>query len=102
MPGMVIYEITTDVDAGLVDHYEQFMRLQHIPDLMATGCFQGAAFTRSAPGRYRIRYEAASEDDLARYLGEHGPRLREAFAARFPRGIEVVREVWTEIQRWSG
>jgi hypothetical protein len=78
------------------------MRQVHVPELLATGCFRAAALTRSAPGRYRVRYEAASEADLNRYLGTHAARLREAFAAHFPEGITVSREVWTALQSWDG
>ena len=40
---MVTYEVTTTVDPRLVEAYERFMRQVHIPDLLATGCFHGAA-----------------------------------------------------------
>jgi hypothetical protein len=99
--GMVTYEITTTVDPQLVEAYERYMRQVHIPDLMATGCFQGAALTRSALGRYRVRYEAPTEADLERYLATHATRLREDFASHFPEGLTVSREVWIAIQSWG-
>jgi Domain of unknown function (DUF4286) len=98
---MVTYEVTTTVEPALVERYEQYMRTIHIPDLLATGCFQSAAFTRSAPGRYRVRYEAPSEADLERYLAGHAPRLREDFASHFPQGITLSREVWVALQSWE-
>jgi hypothetical protein len=97
----VTYEVTTVVEPDLVERYERFMRATHIPELLATGCFHGAAFTRSGPGRYRTRYEAPSEAALERYLAEHAPRLREDFAAHFPRGITVSREVWAVLETWE-
>ncbi len=98
---MVTYEITTQVDPRWIESYERYMRQVHVPELLATGCFHAAALTRSAPGRYRVRYEAASEADLDRYLETHAAGLREAFAAHFPEGITVSREVWTGLQRWD-
>lgn len=97
----VTYEITTVVEPDLVERYERFMRATHIPELLATGCFHGAAFTRSGEGRYRIRYEAPTEAALDRYLAEHAPRLRDHFAAQFPRGITVSREVWLTLETWA-
>jgi hypothetical protein len=98
---VVTYEVTTTLDQGLVEAYERYMRETHIPDLLATGCFHGAVFTRSAPGRYRIRYEAPSQADLERYLSTHAARLREDFASHFPQGVTVSREVWVAIQTWE-
>ena len=98
---MVTYEITTLVQPHLVEAYERYMRERHIPEILETGCFQGAVLTRAAPGRYRVRYEAPSEGELERYLGTHATRLREEFASHFPDGVTVSREVWTGIQAWD-
>jgi hypothetical protein len=97
----VTYEITTTVEPDLAEAYERYMRATHIPDLLATGCFLGAAFTRSAAGRYRVRYQASSQADLDRYLTKHATRLREDFATHFPQGITVSREVWATLQSWE-
>lgn len=98
---MVTYEVTTIVEPRLVEAYERYMRQVHIPDLLATGCFRGAALPRAAAGRYRVRYEAPSEADLDRYLATHATRLREDFASHFPEGVTASREVWVAIQRWG-
>jgi hypothetical protein len=98
---MVTYEVTTTVAPRLVDAYERYMRQVHIPDLLATGCFHGAALTRSAPGRYRVRYEAPAEAELERYLATHATRLRDDFASHFPEGVTASREVWVAIQSWG-
>jgi hypothetical protein len=97
---MVTYEVTAAVEAGLAERYEAFMRDTHIPAVFATGCFRAVSFERAESGRYRIRYEAASQADVDRYLGEHTARLRADFVAHFPTGAALSREVWTELQRW--
>ena len=94
MSAMVTYEVTAAVRPELAGAYERFMREQHIPDLLATGAFVAASFSRSAPGRYRIRYEAADRATLDRYLAEHAPRLREDLLRHFPSGVDLSREVW--------
>jgi hypothetical protein len=98
---MVIYEVTATVAAELVPGYEQFMREQHIPALLRTGCFRSAVLARSAPGRYRMRYEAEGEGELERYVAQFAEELRAEFVARFPSGIELSREVWTVVEAWS-
>ena len=98
---MVTYEVTTIVEAPLVEAYERYMRGVHIPDLLATGCFDGATFTRGTAGRYRIRYEAPSEAALEDYLATHAARLRAVFASHFPEGVTATREVWVAVESWT-
>ena len=97
---MVTYEITAAVRADLCEAYERYMREQHIPDLLETGAFAGASLSRSAPGRYRVRYEAHSRAALEWYLAEHAPRLRQHFAEAFPVGVELTREEWSVLASW--
>ena len=97
---MIIYEVTAVVEARLAEAYERYMR-QHIPDVLACGCFQSADFASASSGRYRMRYEASTAEDLERYLATHAARLREDAASRFPEGVILTREVWTAIERWS-
>lgn len=99
---MLTYEITATVRPDLCDAYERYMRERHIPDLMQTGAFIAASFSRSAAGRYRIRYEAATRQALDAYLTEHAPRLRQHFTDTFPEGIELSREEWTVLESWPG
>ncbi len=98
---MVIYEVTAVVEPQLVEAYELFMRREHIPHLLATGCFVGASLARSSAGRYRIRYDAESQAELDRYLATHAARLRDEFARHFPAGVTLAREVWTGVERWD-
>jgi hypothetical protein len=99
---MVIYEITAAVQAELVEEYEKYMRERHIPDLLATGYFRGAYFTRSAENRYRIQYHARDRAALENYLQTEAGRLRADFLAHFPEGIGLSRENWDILESWNG
>jgi hypothetical protein len=99
---MVSYEVTATVEPELTDEYERFIREDHIPALMATGCFRSAALTRVAPGRYRMRYDADMRADLDYYLARHAARFRAEFVARFPSGVSLEREVGEVLQVWPG
>ena len=98
---MIIYEITAIVRADLIDEYEKYMRERHIPDLLKTGCFSGAKFTRSEENRYRIQYEARDIASTENYLQTYAARLRDDFKAHFPEGAEVFRENWEVLQIWT-
>lgn len=94
------YEVALAVNPALADRLERYMRERHIPDVLATGCFLGAAFEREAPGHYRTRYVAASLEELNRYLDEHAAALRADFAAHFP-SLTAQRANWEELERWG-
>lgn len=98
---MVIYEITAAVRADLVEKYEKYMRERHIPDLLDTGYFQRAYFTRAPENRYRIQYHARDQKALGEYLKTKAEFLRADFLAHFPEGIEVSRENWNVLQDWQ-
>lgn len=100
MSRSVIYEITTTVEENSVETYEKYMREQHIPDLLATGFFTRAFFTRSAENAYRVQYHAPNRTSLDEYLKSEADRLRADFAAHFPKGISVEREVWEIVESW--
>ena len=97
---MIAYEVTAVTEPHLAEAYERYMR-QHIPDVLATGCFREAMLAKAAAGHYRIRYEASTAEDLERYLTIHAPRLREDARAHFPECVTLSREVWSAIQRWD-
>ena len=97
---MLIYEITAVVSEKLVETYEKYMRERHIPDLIATGYFKSAYFTRSTENRYRIQYHAHNQKALDEYLEKDAPRLREDFNSHFPAGIEISRENWEILETY--
>jgi hypothetical protein len=100
MSPTVLYEITAAVNAELIEKYEKYMRERHIPDLLATGRFIGAKFTRSSENRYRIVYEAHDQKSLDNYLEKEAAILRADFQQHFPSGVELSRENWIVLQEW--
>jgi hypothetical protein len=96
------YEVTLEVDRDRVGEMEGYMRTEHIPEILRTGCFSRITFERSDSGSFRTRYEAASQEALDAYFRDHAERLRQDFRGRFPQGVVPSREVWTEIERWGG
>jgi hypothetical protein len=101
MSRTIIYEITAVIQTELIEQYEKYMRERHIPDLLSTGYFNGAKFTRSEGNSYRIQYEARDRASLENYLQKDAARLRVDFHAHFPEGAEVFRENWEVLQSWQ-
>ncbi len=98
---MVIYEITAVVRADLLKEYEKYMRRRHVPDLLKTGHFRRAYFSRLAENQFRIQYHAADQNALDEYLQTQAARLRADFLAHFPEGVELSRNVWSVLQIWE-
>lgn len=97
---MITYEVTATVRDDLRKRYEVYMRERHIPDVLLTGLFAGAQFLRDDEGRFCARYELVDRAALERYLSTHSGRLRADFAAHFPEGVELRREIWSGLMQW--
>ncbi|CAN5598509.1 hypothetical protein BH20ACI4_BH20ACI4_11830 [soil metagenome] len=97
---MIVYEITAIVREDLIEEYEKYMRGRHIPDLLETGFFASAFFTRSGENLYRIQYHAHDQAALDEYLKTKAEFLRNDFLEHFGEGVEVSRENWEILQSW--
>jgi uncharacterized protein DUF4286 len=97
---MLRYEVRLAIEPALVAGVEHYMRSRHIPEILATGCFQEARFDRLDATSVRTSYIAATREDLDRYLQQHAPRARADFHQHFPAGAVPTREVWEEVQHW--
>ncbi len=98
---MIIYEISANVRLDLTGEYEQFMRETHIPDLLETGYFSGAELERVTDGVYRARYLAENRETLEDYFQTEVERLREDFNKKFPKGIDVSRQILEILEIWK-
>jgi hypothetical protein len=98
---MIRYEVTLEVDSARTAAVAEYMRDVHIPQILATGCFRSIRLERASPTRLRASYTSRRADDLDRYLREYAPALREAFQTRFPLGVALTRETWTEVAVWD-
>ena len=98
---MIRYDVMLEIEPALAAEVVPYLRDVHIPEIFATGCFRTIRLERGAAGRLRATYLASRSDDLDHYLRVHAPALRTAFQARFPTGVRVARETWTEIAVWE-
>ena len=98
---MIRYEVVLEVEGPLAAAVAEYMRDVHIPEIFDTGCFRAIRFERASLTRLRTTYAAQRADDLEHYLRTHAPALRAAFQARFPAGVTLSRETWTEVAVWE-
>ena len=99
--GRVVYEITATVQADLAADYEQFMRDEHIPELLATNLFTDAELMSDGNGSFRIVYVCGSRADLESYLTKFAAAMRQKSLDRFPSGVEASRAEWNVLETWE-
>jgi hypothetical protein len=100
--GHVLYEVRgTTNDVILADTIETYLRVTHVPEVLATGCFAGAYVSRLDPLTFRTTYVAHDHASLEEYFAMHTARLRDAFVRRFPTGVTLAREEWIVAERFG-
>ena len=72
--GDIIYNVTTQVSHGIAKQWLKWLREEHIPEIVATGCFTHAAILRlievdeTQGPTYAIQYHATSKAFYNRYI----------------------------------
>lgn len=104
MPPELIYQVTVAIAAKSEGEWTEWMLSRHIPDVMASGCFDAFRFMKQlSPGdsaksaaprtSYIIEYDCASREKLAAYQTDHAPRLQQEHAARYAGLFEAQRKI---------
>lgn len=87
---MVLYNVTIKVDTSVAEEWLQWMKEEHIPDLMQTGCFKDAKLFRllevdEQDGiTYAAQYFCADMGNYQSYIDGHADEMRARGLARFP------------------
>ena len=83
------YEVTMDVDSSIAEEWVEYMRSEHIPEVMQTGVFISCQFlriiepTKEGLECFRITYEAKSLSAIQDYRAELSPELQRKHNARY-------------------
>ena len=85
---MIIYNVTVNVDSDVHEEWVRYMREEHIPDVLKTGCFLEARFTRVMVREeqgvtYSTQYLCESEEILQKYADDFAPALQKDHKDRF-------------------
>lgn len=80
---MFIYNVTTQVDHSIQQAWLQWIKEEHIPEIINTGCFtQGTVLhlleiDDSEGSTYAVQYIAESKALYNRYLDKFAPLMRQ-------------------------
>ena len=101
---MLLYNVTCNVDEAVADAWLFFMRTVHVPEVIATGCFERSQICQLLDeedngGRtYAIQYYAPDAATLDRYQRDYAPALRADLERRFPQQFVAFRTVLEVIE----
>jgi hypothetical protein len=98
--GGVLYEVTVQVDREIADEWLSWMERVHVPEVLATGCFESCSVTRvlepdGAGGRmaFALVYRAPALEACRDYQAHHAPRLQRHHAERYAGRFEASRRL---------
>lgn len=79
---MIIYNVTTQVDHQIARQWLQWMQEEHIPGMIATGCFDNATILRlievdeTGGLTYAVQYHAATKELYNHYIQTFADEMR--------------------------
>jgi hypothetical protein len=80
---MFIYNVTTKITHAIHHNWLQWIKEEHIPDIINTGCFTGATILRlletdeSEGPTYAVQYIAESKAQYNKYIAQYAPKMRQ-------------------------
>ncbi len=80
---MIIYNVTVKVDESIKPEWLAWLKGEHIPDMVATGCFTHAVILQllevdnSEGPTFAIQYHSESKGLYNNYIENHAPAMRQ-------------------------
>jgi len=80
---MYLYNVTIKVENSIADEWLEWLRKEHVPEVLATGCFSQAKIVRlleqddSEGPTYAVQYSAESKAMYNRYMEKYATALRQ-------------------------
>ena len=80
---MFIYNITLKIDWSIENDWLQWMKEEHMPEVLATGCFEKSQLLRlievdeTDGPTFAAQYTAANREAYDRFISNHAPDLRQ-------------------------
>lgn len=100
---MIVYNVTIKIDLSVHDVWLAWMREEHIPRVLETGCFTKYKMYRileddTTDGiSYAVQYYALSMSDYFTYQKEYAPALQKESAEAFPDKFTAFRTLLKEM-----
>lgn len=97
---MIIYSVTVSVENEIAQEWLEWMKTEHLPEVMKSGCFQRHQMHRLIEPiyepdtvTYNVMYYADSMANIEDYRNNYSPRLRHHAYMRYGQRTTAVRSV---------
>jgi Domain of unknown function (DUF4286) len=80
---MIIYNVTIKVDHSIAENWINWLREEHIPEMINTGCFTKATILQMLDNEeedgktFAIQYHAPGISFYNRYIENHADKMRQ-------------------------
>ena len=96
---MIIYNVTIKVDHSIAEEWMSWLKNEHIPDLIATGCFTHATILHLLEAddtegiTYAVQYHAESKALYNRYIENFSEMMRKKATDKWGKKFIAFRSV---------
>jgi len=96
---MILYNVTVNIDHSVHDEWLEWMKTQHIPEVLATGLFiKNKIFKilsehESEGHTYSIQYFLNSMNDLEKYQNKFATKLQDEHSKKYKDKFVAFRTV---------
>ncbi len=102
---MIIYNVTVSVEESIKADWLNWMNVEHIPEVMATGVFTKAQINRvivqgDSNHTFAITYTCPSMKDLHQYQIKFAPELQQKHVARYGDKAVAFRTIMEVIEEF--
>jgi len=102
---MIIYNVTINLEESLNEEWLKYMKEEHIPDVMKTGCFKEyricELLTKQPDEKgttFSIQYSCESMDVYNKYVEKYALKLQKEHNAKFGGRFVVFRSLMAEVE----
>lgn len=96
---MIIYNVTIKVDHSITENWLTWLKEEHIPEIINTGCFTHATILRlletdETDGiTYAVQCHAANKESYNRYISQFADNLRKKSFDKWGNNFIAFRSV---------
>ena len=98
---MLIYNVTVNIDDEVHEEWLQWMKSDHIPEVMKCGLFKSNMMLKVLADdeghTYSIQYRCESEYKLKDYFENHAPRLQHEHTEKYKDKFVAYRTILEEV-----
>jgi hypothetical protein len=101
---MIVYNVTTKVDWSIADNWVQWMKEEHIPGILATGCFISSGFYKllqvdDVEGEtYTVQYFADNLAGYETYIKQYATAFRQEVMDKFGEKLIAFRSLMEQVE----